>query len=109
MTGADGETPDLFKWECKIPGKKGVSTYPTIADKNLVSLGSGCVQAHHGVHRGLSQQATQVQIQPSSLPPKHLPFGYCMLVNSKRRRGLEAVTDHTVDSAWNPGPYVQSE
>jgi ubiquitin-conjugating enzyme E2 I len=19
----DGETPDLFKWECKIPGKKG--------------------------------------------------------------------------------------
>ena len=25
MTGSDGETPDLFRWECKIPGKKGVS------------------------------------------------------------------------------------
>ena len=26
MLGADGETPDLFKWEAKIPGKKDVST-----------------------------------------------------------------------------------
>ena len=25
MLGADGETPDLFKWEAKIPGKKDVS------------------------------------------------------------------------------------
>ena len=23
--GPDGETLDLYKWECKIPGKKGVS------------------------------------------------------------------------------------
>ena len=25
MLGSDGETPDLFKWEAKIPGKKDVS------------------------------------------------------------------------------------
>ena len=23
VTSADGETQDLFKWECKIPGKAG--------------------------------------------------------------------------------------
>ena len=27
MFGSDGETPDLFKWEAKIPGKKDVSIY----------------------------------------------------------------------------------
>ena len=26
VMGPDGETPDLFKWEAKIPGKKDVST-----------------------------------------------------------------------------------
>ena len=54
MTGSDGETPDLFKWECKIPGKKGVSVDSINTDWNLVSLGSGCVQTDDGVHRGLS-------------------------------------------------------
>ena len=26
MVSDDGETQDLFRWECKIPGKTGVST-----------------------------------------------------------------------------------
>ena len=42
MTGSDGETPDLFRWECKIPGKKGVSKH-TLSNVNtlLQSLWEG--------------------------------------------------------------------
>ena len=82
MTGADGETPDLFKWECKIPGKKGVSLDSILANKNLVSLGSGCVQADDGVHRGLSKQATKMQIQSRPFPPQHLSRWSCLYQES---------------------------
>ncbi len=45
MTSEDGETQDLFRWECKIPGKKGVS-FLIVA---LVALGRRGVQVDDGV------------------------------------------------------------
>ena len=107
MTGSDGETPDLFKWECKIPGKKGVSLDSILADKNLVSLGSGCVQADDGVHRGLPKQAAKMQIQPCPFPPQHLSFRNCLSLDTQWRWRLETLSNHTTDSFGHSGPHVQ--
>ena len=50
MTGPDGETQDLFKWECKIPGKKGVSHNLIKLIFTLESVGRRCIHFDDGVY-----------------------------------------------------------
>ena len=49
MFGSDGETPDLFKWEAKIPGKKDVSislnTQQLLNDMKLTFISSTYFQS----------------------------------------------------------------
>jgi len=45
----DGETQDLFKWECRIPGKAGVSFLASVFSDILDALGIRSVQFVYGI------------------------------------------------------------
>lgn len=38
MPSSDGDSVDLFRWECKIPGKAGVSFFECLRRQDLLSF-----------------------------------------------------------------------